>query len=145
MKRLLNYIPFILFTLAIVSFMLPVAYLKDDDLTLSYNTIELIFGLNMQVVSPGLLIAFILLIISIIFSITVIKNPSNFRLSISVISGLSSGTLFFFSRMLADPPLTGFSVRIGLILPGLFIILATVLLFINTKMINTNKKDSVSD
>lgn len=145
MKRVLNYIPFILFTLAVVSFILPVAYKKDEGMTLSYNSIELIFGLNSQNVSPGLLIAFILFIISIIFSVLVIKNPNNLKLSVSVIFGLVSGTLFFFSKILADPSLNGFNAHVGLILPGLFIIAGSVLLFINTKIINTNKKDSVSD
>ena len=144
MKRMLNYIPFILFTLAFVSFIIPVVHEKEEGITISYNTYDLLIGSGMQDMSIGLLIAFILLIISIIFSVTTIKNPTNFRLSVAVISGLVSGTLFFFSRILASPTITDLKLSAGLIIPGVLIIAATILIFINVK-INANKKDSVSD
>ena len=144
MKRMLNYIPFILFTLAFVSFIIPVVYEKEEGITISYNTYDLLIGSGMQDMSIGLLIAFILLIISIVFSVTTIKNPTNFRLSVAVISGLVSGTLFFFSRILASPTITDLKLSAGLIIPGVLIIAATILIFINSK-INANKKDSVSN
>lgn len=140
MKKFLRYLPYILYTLGFVSFILPVVYDSFDGASVSYNSFDIMFGLGGQEKSIGLILAFLMFLIGIVFSITIEKKPSNFRLSIAIILTLAAGVLFFFSRMLANPNLTNFKINIGLILPGLFIVSGSIILFINKKII-ANKKD----
>lgn len=140
MKKLFRYLPFILYTLGFVSFIIPVVYEKLEDGVVSFNMFSLIFGLNGQDLSIGLLLAFIMLFVGIILAISLEWKKSNIMLSIAVIATLASGTLFFFARILSNPSVTGLNINAGLILPGIFIIAGAVILFINNKIIY-NKKD----
>lgn len=140
MKKLFRYLPFILYTLGFVSFIIPVVYEKLDDGVVSFNMFSLIFGLNGQDLSIGLLLAFIMLFVGVLLAISLEWKKSNIMLSIAVIATLASGTLFFFARILSNPSVTGLNINAGLILPGIFIIAGAVILFINNKIIY-NKKD----
>ena len=142
MKRILNYLPFILYTIGFASFILPVVYIKDEFGTIYYNTLELMFGSGAQELSIGLLLVLILFIITIVFSIIITKKTSKFREFMTYIPGLACGVLLFFSRMLANPNVTNFNIHIGLFLPGFFIISGTVLLFISKVISNEGNKQS---
>ena len=140
MKKLFRYLPFILYTLGFVSFIIPVVYEKLEDGVVSFNMFSLIFGLNGQDLSIGLLLAFIMLFVGVLLAISLEWKKSNIMLSIAVIATLTSGTLFFFARILSNPSVTGLNINAGLILPGIFIIAGAIILFINNKIIY-NKKD----
>jgi hypothetical protein len=140
MKKLFRYLPFILYTLGFVSFIIPVVYEKLEDGVVSFNMFSLIFGLNGQDLSIGLVLAFIMLFVGIILAISLEWKKSNIMLSIAVIATLASGTLFFFARILSNPSVTGLNINAGLILPGIFIIAGAVILFINNKIIYNKKK-----
>ena len=140
MKKLFRYLPFILYTLGFVSFIIPVVYEKLEDGVVSFNMFSLIFGLNGQDLSIGLLLAFIMLFVGVLLAISLEWKKSNIMLSIAIIATLTSGTLFFFARILSNPSVTGLNINAGLILPGIFIIAGAVILFINNKIIY-NKKD----
>lgn len=140
MKKLFRYLPFILYTLGFVSFIIPVVYEKLEDGVVSFNMFSLIFGLNGQDLSIGLLLAFIMLFVGVLLAISLEWKKSNIMLSIAVIATLASGTLFFFARILSNPSVTGLNINAGLILPGIFIIAGAIILFINNKIIY-NKKD----
>ena len=74
MKKVMTYLPYILFTVGFVSFILPVVYDKYEGGTLYYNMFDLMFGLNGQSASIGLIFALIIFLIRIIFSITLETN-----------------------------------------------------------------------
>ena len=135
MKKILTYLPYILYTIGFVSFILPVVYDNAEGIKVSLNSFDLIFGLNGQETSIGLILAFLLFLVGVVFSITSEVKPSNFRLNLAIIATLSGGVLLFFSRILSNPNVTDLNIHVGLFLPGIFIISGTIILFINKKIV----------
>ena len=131
MKKLTKYLPYLLYVLAFISFILPSVYLKVENSTLSYSFLELTFGKDVFELSVGLLIVFLLFILTIVLSIIASTKDSKIITNITIILGLSSGTLTFFQRILSNPSARDYSINVGLILPGLLIIAGTIILFIN--------------
>lgn len=131
MKKLTKYLHYLLYVLAFISFILPSVYLKVENSTLSYSFLELTFGKDVFELSVGLLIVFLLFIITIVLSIIASAKDSKIITNITIILGLSSGTLTFFQRILSNPSARDYSINVGLILPGLLIIAGTIILFIN--------------
>ncbi len=136
MKKLLDYLPYILFTLGFVSFILPVVYDENEYMTVKFNVLELIFGSGDQNPSVGLLIVLGIFIAGVVFSIVSAKKNSNFCVNMAIVLTLTSGVLLFFTRMLANPSVTNLKVHLGLFLPGILIILGTIIFFINKKVLN---------
>ena len=133
MKRLIRFLPFFFYVFAFVSLILPVVYVKEEKSIIYYSMLILIFGNNDQAFSIGLFIVFLLFLITIGISIALEYKHSKLAENIAIITGLASGVLLFFSRMLANPNVTELNVHIGLFLPGIVIIIGTIILFINKK------------
>ena len=144
MKKLFRFLPYLLYVFGFLSFILPVAYIKVEKINISYNELELIFGNNGQNFSIGLFIVFLLFLVTIALSIVLEYKNSKIAQNICYITGLASGVLLFFSRMLSNPNLTDYNMHIGLFLPGIFIISGTIILFINKNILD-NKKDESND
>ena len=138
MKKLIKFFPFFFYVFAFISFILPVVYIKEGNYKIYYNMLVLIFGNSEQSFSIGLFIVFLLFLITIGISITLEYKTSKIAENIAIITGLASGVLMFFTRMLANPNVTDFNIYIGLFLPGIFIIVGTIFLFINKKILNKN-------
>ena len=134
MKKLTKYLPYLLYVLAFISFILPSVYLKVENSTLSYSFLELTFGKDVFELSIGLLIVFLLFILTIVLSVVASTKDSKIITNITIILGLSSGTLTFFQRILSNPSARDYSINVGLILPGLLIIAGTIILFIDKKI-----------
>ncbi len=138
MKKMLRYLPYLLYVFGFLSFILPAVYLKLGEITISYNTLQLIFGDNGQDFSIGLFIVFLLFLITIGISIALEYKTSKIGQNICYILGLATGVLLFFSRILSNPSVTDFNIHIGLILPGVFVISGTITLFINKRILGEN-------
>ena len=135
MKKLTKYLPYLLYVLAFISFILPSVYLKVEKSTISYNFLELTFGKDVFELSVGLLIVFILFIATIALSIIATNKNSKLLTNLTIILGLSSGILTFFQRILSNPSSRDYLINVGLILPGLLIITGTIIFFIDKKII----------
>lgn len=142
MKKIIPYLPYFFYVLGFISFILPVVYFKEDDVRVNYNMLELIFGKESQDLSIGLLIVLLMFLLTITFSITINIKTSKILENITIILGLATGVLLFFARLLSNPSTTTLNVHIGLILPGVFVILGTIIIFINKKIM-TLKKDEL--
>ena len=138
MKRLLNYLPYFLYVLGFISFILPAVYFKEDNVRVNYNMLELIFGKDSQDLSIGLLIVLLMFLATITLSITINLKQSKMLENITIILGLATGVLLFFTRILSNPNTTSLNVHIGLFLPGILIIAGTILIFINKKILKKN-------
>ena len=142
MKKLLRFLPYLLYVFGFLSFILPVVYIKIDKANISYNMLELIFGNNGQDFSVGLFIVFLIFLVTIGFSIVLEYKTSKIGENLCYILGLASGVLLLFARMLSNPNVTDYNIHIGLILPPIFIISGTIILFINKRIIEVKKDES---
>ena len=138
MKKLFRYLPYLFYVFAFISFILPVVYMKVGNSKISYNMLELIFGNSGQDFSIGLFIVFLMFLLTIILSVVINYKTSKIAYNTAIILGLASGVLFFFARLLSNPSVTDYKIHIGLILPGLFIIIGTVILVITRIIQNKN-------
>ena len=136
MKRIIKYIPYFFYILGFVSFIIPSISLKVDDNKMYYNFLQLTFGKDVYSLSVGLFLVFLLFIITVILSIFILYKDNKIISNITIILGLASGVLSFFQRMLSNPSSTDCSINVGLILPGIFILLGTIFLFLDKKIIN---------
>lgn len=139
MKKILPYLPYFFYVLGFISFILPVVFFKEENIKVTYNMLELIFGKDSQDFSIGLLIVLLIFLATITFSITINIKTSKMLENITIILGLATGVLLFFTRMLSNPSTTNLHVHIGLFLPGIFIIIGTIILFVNKKILKNNK------
>lgn len=135
MKKIIKYLPYFFYVFAFISFILPSVYLKESGSTLTFSFLELTFGKDAFELSIGLFIVFILFITTIVLSIILMSKDSKLLANITIILGLSSGILTFFQRLLSNPSSTEYLINIGLFLPGILIIIGTILLFVNKKII----------
>lgn len=135
MKKALRFLPYFFYIFAFLSFILPSVYLKEGESTLTYSFLELTFGKDIFELSIGLFIVFMLFITTIVLSIILIYKDNKLIANITIILGLSSGVLTFFQRLLSNPSSTEYLINIGLFLPGILIIIGTILLFANKKII----------
>ena len=138
MKKIINYLPYLFYVFGFLSFILPVVYIKDGDSKIYFNTLELTFGKDSQSASIGLIIVLLMFLTTIIISIITSRKSSKMLENIAITLGLASGALLFFSRMISNPNVTNLNVHIGLFLPGIFIIIGTIILFINKKVLRKN-------
>ena len=138
MKKLIPYLPYFFYVLGFISFILPVVYFKEENVKVTYNMLELIFGKDSQDFSIGLLIVLLMFLTTITLSITINIKTSKIAENITIILGLAAGVLLFFARILSNPSTTNLHIHIGLFLPGVFILLGTILLLINKKIIKRN-------
>lgn len=138
MKKLFRYLPYLFYVFAFISFILPVVYMKVGNNKISYNMLELIFGNSGQEFSIGLFIVFLMFLITIILSVIINYKNSKIAYNVAIILGLATGVLLFFTRILSNPSVTDYKIHIGLILPGIFVIIGTVILFINRLIIKRN-------
>ena len=134
MKKVMKYLPSFLYIFAFLSFLIPSIYINVANTKFTFNFFELIKGKDMFDFSIGLLLVLILFLATIILSIATLTNDNNLLTNTTIILGLSSGILTFFQRLLTNPNSTNCSVFIGLILPGVLILLGTLILFINKKL-----------
>lgn len=135
MKKALRFLPYFFYIFAFLSFILPSVYLKEGESTLTYSFLELTFGKDIFELSIGLFIVLLLFIATIVLSIILISKDNKLLANITIILGLSSGVLTFFQRLLSNPSSTEYLINIGLFLPGILIIIGTILLFVNKKII----------
>ncbi len=135
MKKALRFLPYFFYIFAFLSFILPSVYLKEGESTLTYSFLELTFGKDIFELSIGLFIVLLLFIATIVLSIILIYKDNKLIANITIILGLSSGILTFFQRLLSNPSSTEYLINIGLFLPGILIIIGTILLFVNKKII----------
>ena len=135
MKKIIKYLPYFFYVFAFISFILPSVYLKESGSTLTFSFLELTFGKDAFELSIGLFIVFLLFISTIILSILIINKDNKLITNITIILGLASGVLTFFQRLLSNPSSTEYLINIGLFLPGILIIIGTIILFINKKII----------
>lgn len=135
MKKIIKYLPYFFYVFAFISFILPSVYLKESGSTLTFSFLELTFGKDAFELSIGLFIVFMLFITTIVLSIILMSKDSKLLANITIILGLSSGILTFFQRLLSNPSSTEYLINIGLFLPGILIIIGTILLFVNKKII----------
>lgn len=135
MKKIIKYLPYFFYVFAFISFILPSVYLKESGSTLTFSFLELTFGKDAFELSIGLFIVFLLFITTIVLSIILMSKDSKLLANITIILGLSSGILTFFQRLLSNPSSTEYLINIGLFLPGILIIIGTILLFVNKKII----------
>ena len=135
MKKAVRFLPYILYIIALASFIIPSIYVKVDDKKITYNFLELTFGKDIFDLSIGLLLILILFLTTIVLSIATISKDNKLVTNMTIILGLASGVLTFFQRMLTNPNSTDYSAYVGLFLPGILIIIGTILLFINKKII----------
>lgn len=135
MKKALRFLPYFFYIFAFLSFIFPSVYLKEGESTLTYSFLELTFGKDVFELSIGLFIVFLLFIATIVLSIILIYKDNKLIANITIILGLSSGILTFFQRLLSNPSSTEYLINIGLFLPGILIIIGTILLFVNKKII----------
>lgn len=138
MKKVFRYLHFFFYVLGFASFILSVVYIKVDNSKISYNMLELIFGNSEQSFSIGLFIAFLMFLTTITLSISFNYKSSKIGYNLAVIFGLASGVLLFFARILSNPTVTDYNIHIGLILPGVLIIIGTIILVINKIIQNKN-------
>ena len=135
MKKIIKYLPYFFYVFAFISFILPSVYLKESGSTLTFSFLELTFGKDAFELSIGLFIVFLLFITTIVLSIILMSKDNKMLANITIILGLSSGILTFFQRLLSNPSSTEYLINIGLFLPGILIIIGTIILFINKKII----------
>ena len=136
MKKLIPYLPYFFYVLGFISFILPVVYFKEENVKVTYSMLELIFGKDSQDFSIGLLIVLLMFLATITLSITINIKRLKWGENIAIILGLSTGILLFFTRMLSNPSTTNLNIHIGLFLPGIFILLGTIILLINKKIMH---------
>ena len=138
MKKLIPYLPYFFYTLGLISFILPVVYFKEENTKIKFNMLELIFGKDSQDLSIGLLIVLLMFLLTITFSITINIKTSKILENMAIILGLATGVLLFFTRMLSNPSTTNLHIHVGLFLPGIFVIVGTIIIFINKKILKRN-------
>ena len=136
MKKFFRFLPYFLYLFGFVFLLLPTVYLKVGNNRATYNFFELTFGKDMCDFSVGLFIVFLLLLSTLICSVVLSFKDNKILTNIAIILGITTGVMLFFQRILSNPSVTDLSVHIGLILPGIFIIIGTILLFINNKILN---------
>lgn len=136
MKKIYPYLPYFFYVFALMTFIIPSVYLKEEGKIIgTYSFLELTFGKDVFDFSLGLFIVLVLFIFTIVASIIIKNKDNNALTNITIILGLSTGVLTFFQRLLSTPDSTTYGVFIGLFLPGILILIGTLLLFINKKII----------